>query len=333
MNHSRSRFVFRSLTVHMAFFVVSLGLELYVRFIADTGMHFDLEMWRYARALKQVSDNSAIGHEHRPGSSALLMGVDVHINQLKLRDEDYSHERPSGTQRVLMLGDSITFGWGVPIEETVSKRLERFLREAGRRVDVINAGVGNYNTTMEVEYFFTEGYKFDPQLIVLNYFINDAEPVPIYRSLGFFQQHAYSYIWLTGRVDVLARQLAGRENWWEYYLGLYDAPGWKAAEGAIDRLAEYCKEKRIGLLIVNYPELRELESYRFDRVRGLLEGVAARNDTGYLDLYTAVRNEDEPKLWVTKPDPHPNGYAHKLFADALLPVVDLMLDRSLEMKP
>ena len=69
------------------------------------------------------------------------MGVDVRINQRKLRDAEYPYERPAGVQRVVMLGDSVTFGWGVPAEATVSKRLERALRAAGRGVEVINTGV------------------------------------------------------------------------------------------------------------------------------------------------------------------------------------------------
>jgi lysophospholipase L1-like esterase len=319
--------IFRVLTVLAVFAVIGIALELYVRFKVDDGMRFDLEMWKYARSLKQVSRNPAIGHEHRPASSAHLMGVDVRINRQKLRDDNYSYERPADTQRILMLGDSITFGWGVPIEQTVSKRLEQRLREAGRKVDVINMGVGNYNTTMEVAYFLTEGIKYDPQVVVLNYFINDAEPTPTYESFNFVERYSYAYVWLRGRLDVVSRQLAHQPNWWEYYLGLYESHGWNAAEEGIARLAAYCHRNRIRLLIANYPELRELKHYRFDRVRELVRGVAVRNGAEHLDLYDAVRNEGEPQLWVTKPDPHPSSYAHKVFANAMIPPVSRLLNR------
>jgi len=310
-----------------ALLAIVLGLEFYVRSSIDHGMHFDLEMWKYANQLKQVSSNPKLGHEHRPNSSAFLMGVDVHINRRKLRDQDYDYERPPGIRRILMLGDSITFGWGVPVEHTVSKHLERLLQESGHRVEVINTGVGNYNTTMEVEYFLTEGYRFDPQVVVLNFFINDAEPTPTYTPLTLLQRHSHAYVWLTGRVDVVFRHLDQRQTWWEYYRGLYNSPGWKAAEESIARLATYCHRNGIGLLIANYPELREMKHYRFDRVRTLVQEAAEGNGTTYLDLYEAVRNEEAPMLWVTEPDPHPSRHAHKLFAESMLPTIEDMLDR------
>ena len=56
-----------------------------------------------------------------------------------------------------MLGDSLAFGWGVPVEKTSSKQLEQMLINAGHDVEVINTGVGNYNTEMEVAYFLERG--------------------------------------------------------------------------------------------------------------------------------------------------------------------------------
>src|SRR5262249_49115553 len=78
----------------------------------------------------------------------------------------------------LMLGDSFTEGWGVPFGKTFSKRVERLYASRGIRAEVINAGVGNYNTVMEVNYFLSEGYKYQPDIVVLNYIPNDAEPMP-----------------------------------------------------------------------------------------------------------------------------------------------------------
>ncbi len=45
------------------------GVELYVRFVEDDGMQFDLEMWKYAKSVKRISENPRIGHEHRPLST------------------------------------------------------------------------------------------------------------------------------------------------------------------------------------------------------------------------------------------------------------------------
>src|SRR5207302_1625735 len=137
--------------------IVMAGIELFVRLVIDNGMQFDLEMWKYATEIKQIAANPLIGHEHRPNSRAHLMGVDVVINSKGLRNREIAYERRPGTLRILMLGDSFTEGWGVASSDTFASRVERLLAERGIAAEVINAGVGNYNTAMEVSYFLAEG--------------------------------------------------------------------------------------------------------------------------------------------------------------------------------
>src|ERR1700756_3582936 len=127
----------------------AIMIELFVRIGIDDGMQFDLEMWKYARDVKAIAANPLIGHQHRPNSHAHLMGVDVAINSKGLRDREFNYERTPGTLRILMLGDSFTEGWGVALDDTFSKRLERLYAANGVKAEVINAGVGNYNTVME----------------------------------------------------------------------------------------------------------------------------------------------------------------------------------------
>ena len=321
LSSSRRESLFAALTVGGVILLFAAVLEVSVRVFVDDGMQFDLEMWKYARQVKQTAENPRLGHEHRPSTSAHLMGVDVVTNSRKLRDDPVAIEKPPGVQRILMLGDSFTFGWGVAIENTVSHRLEATFERDGARVEVINAGVGHYNTVMEVEYFLTEGRTFDPDVVVLNYFINDAEPVPAYGAAGMLARSSFAYVYLRGRLDVLFRQLAARRDWAGYYLGLYadGAPGWVAVERSIDALAEYCRRNGIVLMIVAYPELRDLKNYRFTVVHERLADVARRHGAVYVDLLDAVRGIEESRLWVTRPDPHPNALAHGKFADALYP--------------
>src|SRR5262249_17933884 len=157
--------------------IAAVGLELLTRLVADDGMQFDLEMWKYARDVKQVAVDPLIGHEHAPNRQSHLMGVDFRTNSKGLRDREFSYERKPGNLRILMLGDSLTVGWGVPVEDTFSKRIERLYAAAGIDSEVINTGVGNYNTVQEVQSFLAAGQNYRPDVVVLNFFVNDAEPV------------------------------------------------------------------------------------------------------------------------------------------------------------
>lgn len=65
--------------------------------------------------------------------------------------------------RILVLGDSVTFGFGMGESETFTSRLERALRATSdRSVRVINSGVGGYNTVQEYVYFQRERLSLSP---------------------------------------------------------------------------------------------------------------------------------------------------------------------------
>ena len=58
--------VFDALGIILSLSAIVLVIEIYARVIADDGMQFDLEMWKYARDVKQLSANPLLAHEHAP---------------------------------------------------------------------------------------------------------------------------------------------------------------------------------------------------------------------------------------------------------------------------
>lgn len=312
--------LFHGLSALGLLIIVALATEIYVRAVADDGMNFDLEMWKYALELKQISADPLIGHEHRAGRSAHLMGVDVAINSKRLRDREIGYERTPGTQRILMLGDSITEGWGVRFDDIISKRLERLYAQSGTPTEVINAGVGNYNTVQEVQYFLTEGHKYNPDIVLLGFTYNDAEPVPVYRQPMRLERYCRACVFIAGRLDTASRMVVGgRPAWADYYLGLYrdGAAGWRDAQAALRRLAAFCAERNIRLVIASFPEIHDARSYRLGEVTQAVRQVAEREKVEFVDLLPAVAREEPERLWVTPQDVHPNAYAHGLYADFL----------------
>lgn len=298
---------------------MALAFEVACRTVVDTGMQYHIEMWKYAVALKRISANPAIGHEHVPGGKAQLMGAAVTINGQGLRNAE-TGPKPQGARRILMLGDSVTFGWGVGQNETLPVRLAEELVRRGQPSEVINTGVGNYNTAMEVAWFRERGLGYGPDIVVLNYFINDAEPTPIYRDVPWFARHSYAYAVLGGAWDAFKRRFGDApQDWRSYYAGLYadGAPGWRKTQDEIGALAALCRERGIRLVVAHIPELRELRPYAFADVESKVEAVAAANGIEYVDLLPAVAGEPPASLWVTAPDPHPNAKAHVLLAQGL----------------
>jgi len=66
--------------------------------------------------------------------------VEVRINSLGLRGEEITLEKPSGVKRILVLGDSYTYGVYVGNDETYPAVLEELFERDGRNIQVINAG-------------------------------------------------------------------------------------------------------------------------------------------------------------------------------------------------
>ncbi|HQN01745.1 MAG TPA: SGNH/GDSL hydrolase family protein [Candidatus Hydrogenedentes bacterium] len=63
----------------------------------------------------------------------------VYINAIGIRDRELPRER-GDAYRVLAIGDSYTYGWGVDIENTWTRQLETRLRAEGRDIEILNLG-------------------------------------------------------------------------------------------------------------------------------------------------------------------------------------------------
>ena len=103
-------------------------------------------------------------------------GVPAHTNSLGFRDvREYSLAKTPGTFRILVLGDSVTFGHGALYETSSPYLLEQRLREWRPDVkwEVWNLGIPGYNTAQELAYLKEVGQRYAPDLVVVGLFPND----------------------------------------------------------------------------------------------------------------------------------------------------------------
>jgi len=94
----------------------------------------------------------------------------VHINSHGTRGSEFQIPKPNDVVRILCLGDSVTFGWGLSEQETYAKILERRLQEDlkdGRKIEVINAGVNAWSYPQLSIYLREYGLRFQPDYAVL----------------------------------------------------------------------------------------------------------------------------------------------------------------------
>jgi lysophospholipase L1-like esterase len=314
-----------SIVLVIAILFGCIAMEVALRVIFAHSLDFSMEMWKYAVKLKRPVANADLSFAHAPNRSAFLMGVPVSINSEGLRDREFSLEKPPGVYRVMMLGDSTTLGWGVRQEDTAAKLLERKLNEglpAGfNHVEVINTGVGNYDTVQEVTYYETIGWKYHPDLVVLVFFINDPEPVPVEKK-GFLIDRSYLIAFATNRIDGVMRHAGVRPDWKTYYASLYDdnRPGFQACKKALISLAGSTRSHDAKLLVAILPELHQIngDSYPFRPAHQKIKDVMAAENAPVLELIDGLKDHGpEETLWVTALDDHPNAKANNLISDQL----------------
>ena len=116
----------------------------------------------------------------RPDSSFRHTSIDgswefVTNSQGFRSSENFSYQKPEGVYRVLVLGDSHTQGYEVRQEHTFSAVLERYLRKNGINAQVINTGVSGFSTAEALILLENEGFKYEPDAVVLGFFANDFE--------------------------------------------------------------------------------------------------------------------------------------------------------------
>ncbi len=90
-------------------------------------------------------------------------------------EQNYAYGKHSGALRILSIGDSMTQGYEVRQNYTFSAVARRYLKHLGVQAQVINAGVSGYSTEEELAFLENEGYKYQPDVVVLGFYANDFD--------------------------------------------------------------------------------------------------------------------------------------------------------------
>jgi len=139
----------------------------------------------------------------------------IHINALGYRGEDFTFDK-GDRRRILVIGDSQTFGWGVEDWETYSYRLQQLLSKKfpSGHLQVINAGFAAcYSPDTYYLYLKREGLALEPDLVIVGIFVgNDLDSAAAFENEWTEQDAAGLPLRIRGRTSqVVGNLLLPRE--------------------------------------------------------------------------------------------------------------------------
>lgn len=98
----------------------------------------------------------------------------VETNSEGFRDQEFSEEKPENTTRIMVVGDSYTYGWGLNASERYSDITERRLDERfSGDVQVINVGSRSWGIEDYYQVLKYRGIDYGPDVVVIGLYDND----------------------------------------------------------------------------------------------------------------------------------------------------------------
>ncbi|MBU1201530.1 MAG: SGNH/GDSL hydrolase family protein [Nanoarchaeota archaeon] len=276
--------------------------------------------------------------EGRPNFSYFSTDFSVFHNSQGLRDYEYSFIKPNNTFRILVLGDSVTYGVYVNQNNTYVKELEYLLNMDSRiKYEVINAGVGGYNTYQEFVWLDNIGRLYHPDMILVGYdysdIINvslieekksnketliftahvDSTPIPVIIPFpkiinSFLIKKVYIYRYFNLGLYSIITKLNIKFSFYIYNDGI------EMTRIAINKFKEYSSSNNQSLLFVNFPALTRIRDKHDLLALNLLE----EGDVVYLDLFFVFQNFGMSNLKLSPADfIHPNQKGHQIAAEEI----------------
>ena len=109
-----------------------------------------------------------LGWKNIPNWKSTTFGKQLTINSKGLRDKERPYAKPPDVKRILVLGDSFAWGYGVADDEIFTSVLENLLaRRSGPKWEVINTGVSGWSTDQQYLFLRDEGLKYEPDIVLL----------------------------------------------------------------------------------------------------------------------------------------------------------------------
>ena len=251
-------------------------------------------------------------------------GPALRVNSLGFRDREVPPKRPD-RYRIVVIGDSFTWGSGIETEERYSNLLGRFL---GPTYEVINFGTPAEDMPGHLT-ALTRAMQIAPDFVLLQLFINDFETDDMHRPVTYpllppqldrqLMRSSLFYQLLDGEWSHV-QGLVG--EWYSYpaYMArnLRDPnlPASRLTSAELRSFFERARDAHIGVGAVLFPAANEMgrygSRYPFGYLHERVESICDAEHVPCLDLLPSFSKIRDPRTMFVSPfDAHPNAMANR----------------------
>ncbi|MBC8495888.1 SGNH/GDSL hydrolase family protein [archaeon] len=260
------------------------------------------------------------------------------------RDYEYTKIKDSNIYRIIMLGDSVVFGYNLEnLSQTIPKKLEYKLLNSSNETtyEVLNMGVYTYNSVQELHFFINKGLKYDPDLLIIGYFLNDPEWVE--SSLYPYLAPTKRKIYEQNLLALLPKHCSLEHNMKKSFFGKlilsifkknilrFDSPNYFSyitndpcqfglVEHSFNSFKQLSDTYGFNVLVVIFPyftesssELAELQIIHYK-----ITNLSLNNNFYVLDLYNLSKENYYGEITINRDRTHYNNFGTEVVSNIML---------------
>ena len=262
--------------------------------------------------------------------------IDYQLNSEGFRDYEHNLEKSEDMFRIAVLGDSFTFGQGIyRTKDTNPKVLESLLNKKNNiSYEVFNFGIRSYNTKDELKTLKENVLKYKPNLVIVNFYIDDAD-FEGYSSKRFFEKEITKMYPLLERENkkfphfyyFIIKRLNGflckkdysrcKDNYIGHLKEVYQSKNWDNELILFKEIKDLGKENNFKTAIVIFPILvDQANKFGLQETYYMIE-EELNQDFLVLNLLEYYKNYNFKSLCISPWDAHPNEEGQEIAAKAM----------------
>ncbi len=250
-------------------------------------------------------------------------------NSLGYRDVEWTPEKLAGKTKVMVVGDSFVAGSGIADpEDRFADQLDRLL---GDGYVVLNVASPGWDTVDEVDAIIN--YPYEPDILVLSYYINDIEGVAYERGaqrprirqdpapwLAPLVENSHALNFLYWRLVRLGPQAWADTYWNDWLMRISTDPEirWQHRQELL-AIIKGAASEQIPLFVVLFPNLAAVD--QSEPIIQPIIDLFHEHDIPVLNVSTLLAGRDPAETTVNAVDSHPNEAIHLEVAEHLYQMI------------